>query len=152
MPRPVSRRVPGVVLLAAAAGAYLLHPQPVVDPAALVMPAIVMSSGGGLESTSDQWSIAVDGSWTRTRTVRTNPQAITSRTGHLSEGQRRDLARLSTNPALLAEMRAPNPRCTISDGPSERLDVGAVRYWTSWCGALRPHVTQIRTRIETLIG
>jgi hypothetical protein len=144
------RELWNAVVLAVLAVGYLLCPQRGVDVAMLVLPPIVMTAHGGLEANVETWSIAPDGSWTWRHDIRIRPLRSVSRSGTLSAEQRRELAVLATDPALRAEMRTANPECTISDGPNERLDVGRLRYWTSWCEERRPHVVRIRARLTAM--
>jgi hypothetical protein len=119
-------------------------------PARPELPPIRMTSHGGFESNSHTWVIAADGSWTFTNSVRSLPPRTTTRTGRLTDGQLRDLAPLAHDPALTAEMSMEPGSCTISDGPTERLEIGSVRYLADWCDEFRPLTARIRARIVAL--
>jgi hypothetical protein len=81
---------------------------------------------------------------------RLQPPRTTSRSGRLTDCQRREIARLANDPALLLELRtAPGP-CSVSDGPDERLEVGPIRYRASWCNEHWPRIDHLRGRIVPL--
>ena len=115
------------------------------------LPPIVMTSHGGFETMSQRWAIAADGSWTFTESTKSfmsHPAETTTHSGRLTAEQQHELAVLAADPALYYELRTAPGRCTISDGPTERLDVGSVRYVASWCREYRPLIARIRARIE----
>jgi hypothetical protein len=123
-------------------------------PSRVELPGIRMTSGGGFEGTSREWTIAPDGSWTWVRKDKSmrldagpslNPPP---RTGRLTEKQRTELAVLAIDPLLLRELRRSTGRCEVSDGPDERLEVGDVHYVASWCKKNRPHIDHLRARIR----
>jgi hypothetical protein len=119
-------------------------------PARPELPPIRMTSHGGFDSSSDTWLIAADGSWTFTNSVRSLPPRTTTRTGRLTDAQLRDLAPLARDPALTVEMSIEPGSCTISDGATERLEIGSVRYLANWCDEFRPLTARIRARIVAL--
>jgi hypothetical protein len=115
------------------------------------LPPIVMTSHGGFETVSQKWAIAADGSWTfleSTKSFMSHPAEATTRSGRLTAKQQHELAHLATDPALYYELRTVSGRCTVSDGSTERLEVGSVRYLASWCREYRPLIARIRARIE----
>jgi hypothetical protein len=123
---------------------------PVISrPASL--PEITMTSGGGFDPSSQEWTIAPDGSWTWARTDRSmhsdEVQQPLPRFGRLTEAQRNELAVLATDPRLRLELRRPPRPCHVSDGDAASLDVGSLRYLAGWCSDYRPHIKQLRTRI-----
>jgi len=115
------------------------------------LPPIIMTSHGGFEPMSQEWAIAPDGSWTFTESTKgfmSHPPETTTRSGRLTAEQHHELARLAADPALDYELRTAPGRCTISDGSTERLEVGSARYLASWCPEYRPLIARIRARIE----
>lgn len=114
------------------------------------LPAIDMTSGGGFDGQSESWTIAVDGWWTYTYVSRVNSAPATARHGQLTDDQRRELALMADDIALHTEMRKARSSCEVSDGPSERLQVGPIRYVASWCDEYRPLIRQFRARIRSL--
>jgi hypothetical protein len=117
------------------------------------LPPIVMTSHGGFETMSQEWTIAADSSWTfseSTKSFMSHPATTTTRSGRFTAEQQHELAALAADPALDFELRTATGRCTVSDGSTERLDVGSVRYIASWCREYRPLIARIRARIEAL--
>jgi hypothetical protein len=121
---------------------------PTAPPATL--PAITMTSGGGFAPESWVWTIAPDGAWTFTEQTRLASAGTRSRTGRLTDAQRRELAGLANDPALLTELATSPGPCSVSDGTEERLQVGSVGYLANWCGEHRPHIDHLRERIIAL--
>jgi len=109
-----------------------------------------MTGGGGFDPTSSVWTIAPDGSWTFTEKIRIQSPRATSRSGRLTDAQHREIALLANDPALLAEMRTAHGSCSVSDGPDERPEIGAIRYSASWCKERRPRIDHLRSRIVAL--
>lgn len=139
--RAAFRLCAGVLLLTGCADA------PVADRAR-DLPTITMTTGGGFEGRSRQWTITPDGSWTWTEEFRgTGASPEPPRTGRLTEAQRGELAVLATEPALGFELSKDHAPCTVSDGSSERLEVGSLRYVASWCREDRPRIAHLRERI-----
>ena len=102
---------------------------------------------------SQRWVIAEDGSWTfteSTKSFKSHPATTTTRSGRLTAEQRHELAVLAADPALYYELQTAPAGCTVSDGPTERLEVGSARYLASWCREYRPLIARIRARIEAL--
>jgi hypothetical protein len=135
-----------VLLVAGCIAIARLVPEPSLPP-------IIMTSHGGFETMSQKWAIAADGSWTFTESTKSfmsHPAEKTARSGRLTAEQQHALAVLAADPALYYELQTAPGRCTTSDGPTERLDVGSVRYVASWCPEYRPLIARIRARIEAL--
>lgn len=114
-----------------------------------------MTSGGGFAANSQVWRVASDGSWSWVRKDKAMsadavPSPVPERRGRLTEAQRVELALLATAPDLQRELRRSPGPCTVSDGMSERLDVGAVRYLANWCDEHRPYTEELRARIVAL--
>jgi hypothetical protein len=138
------------------AGVLLLtgcDPQAPAKPGPL--PAITMTSGGGFQPSAQFWTIAPDGSWTwvqEDKSIRAGvvPSQKPARSGQLTAAQRDELALLANDPRLRAELRQRHGRCTISDGPEERLEVGSLRYLANWCHEKRPRIRDLRARIVAL--
>jgi hypothetical protein len=144
-----SGRVVPAVLVTVLVVAGCSDPPVSDDPVAL--PEIAMTSGGGFETSSQRWTIAPDGSWTWTREDKGNQVSpAPPRTGKLTEPRVEELAVLATEPALRRELRRGHRSCDISDGSSEHLDVGSLRYLASWCPEDRPHIRRLRERIVSL--
>jgi hypothetical protein len=117
------------------------------------LPEITMTSGGGFASSSQQWTISSDGSWTRVRKDRsTRSPDEPPRSGQLTEAQRHELAVLATDPRLRLELRRPPRPCGVSDGGEEHLDVGPIHYLAGWCLDYRPRIKQLRARIVDFTG
>ena len=115
------------------------------------LPHIIMTSHGGLEGMSQKWAIAADGSWTFTELIQSfmsHPAKTTTRSGRLTPQQEHELVALAVDPALYVELQTVPGRCTVCDGPTERLEVGSVRYIASWCRQNLPLIAEIRARIE----
>jgi len=109
-----------------------------------------MTSHGGLEGFSQKWVIAADGSWTVTKYTQgyqSHPPTTTTRSGQLTAVQQHEVAGLAADPALHYELTAVQAKCTISDGPTERFEMGSVEYRASWCREYRPLIARIRARI-----
>jgi pimeloyl-ACP methyl ester carboxylesterase len=116
-------------------------------PAAPTLPAIAMTSHGGFEPIAETWTIAPDGAWTWVRQVRMPGAPELSRTGRLTDRQRRDLANLAGDLLLRRELLGGHRACGVSDGATERLEVGSMKYLAGWCGENRPHIRRLRARI-----
>ena len=121
----------------------------------VALPEITMTSGGGFEASSQVWKIGADGSWTWAREdkpVRSGdvPSQQPARSGRLTEAQRSELAALATDPRLRDELRRAHEDCQVSDGPTERLEVGSIDYLANWCHERRPRIQQLRARIVSL--
>lgn len=113
-----------------------------------------MTSGGGFQGSSQVWKIAPDGSWSwvheDTIVHGEVPSQKPPRNGRLTETQRNELAVLANDPRLRRELRKAPGRCTISDGPEERLEVGSTKYLANWCHEDRPRIKHLRERIVSL--
>jgi hypothetical protein len=115
------------------------------------LPAVGMTSGGGFEGTSQSWTIAPDGTWTWNREDRIDGlRAWPPRSGRLTGAAFEEIRRLATDPDLVREMRLPHERCDVSDGSSERLDVGGNHYLSGWCDGTRKHIQRLRQRVVAL--
>jgi hypothetical protein len=115
------------------------------------LPAISMTSGGGFEATSQEWTIAPDGAWTWNRVDKIDGlRAWLPRSGRLTGAAFDEVRRLATDPDLVREMHLPHERCTWSDGSDERLDVGSNHYLAGWCDGTRKHIGRLRERIVAL--
>jgi hypothetical protein len=115
------------------------------------LPAISMTSGGGLETTSQKWTLTPDGAWTWNRVdkidgLRLWPPA----TGRLTGAAFDEIRRLATDPDLVREMLRRHEKCDWSDGPYERLDVDGIHYVAGWCDRARPHIRRLRERVVAL--
>jgi len=115
------------------------------------LPAIGMTSGGGFEGTSQEWTIAPDGAWTWNRTDKIDGLKVwPPRSGRLTGAAFDEIRRLATDPDLGREMRLPHEKCDSSDGSYERLDVGINHYVAGWCDRTRKHIRRLRDRIVAL--
>jgi hypothetical protein len=110
-----------------------------------------MTSGGGFEGTSQEWTIAPDGTWTWNRVDKIHGlQRRVPRTGRLTGAALDEVRQLATDPDIVREMRWPHKKCDWSDGPNERLDVGRNHYVASWCPETRKHIHRLRERVVAL--
>jgi len=155
--RPTTMVSVGSVRTLRAAGMLVLVVAGLIAIARLIpearLPSISMTSHGGFETLSQKWAIAPDGSWTfteSTKSSRSHPAKTTTRSGRLTAEQRHELAVLAADPALYYELQTAPARCNVSDGPTERLEVGSARYLANWCREYRPLIARIRARIEAL--
>jgi hypothetical protein len=72
------------------------------------------------------------------------------RSGRLTDRQRRDLAALAGDLLLRRELLGGHRACGVSDGATERLEVGSMKYLAGWCAENRPHIRRLRARIVAL--